>query len=176
MAAGEPALLQVLLVVLFGGIVGGGGGDLGNDRPAILAAHLQASLRCHGGVALLRAVVEDGGAVLGADIPPLAIQGGRVVVLPEDLKELLVADPGRIIYDLDRFRVPGPTGADLVIRGAFEGPTEVEITPLIWRNAASTPQKQPAANVALAAGVVVSVAFSTVPVISTLFLLSIVYS
>src|SRR5688500_6295063 len=103
MARGQAALLQVLLVVFFGRIEGGGGVDFGDDGPVVLAARFKTCLRGEGGVALLRAVVEDRRAVLRAYVRPLAVEGGGVVVLPEDLKQLLIADARGVVYNLDRF-------------------------------------------------------------------------
>ena len=94
MAARAAVLLDVLLVILLGAPEGRGGSDLGHDRATEPAAGLELLLHRGGGRLLGLVVIEDGRAVLGADVRPLAIQRRRIVELPEDLQQLLVADLG----------------------------------------------------------------------------------
>src|SRR5678815_1576345 len=51
----------------------------------------------------------------GADVIALAHALRRVVVLPEDLQDVTVADDARIEDDPHDFRVPGGAAADLFI-------------------------------------------------------------
>src|SRR6476659_9301556 len=83
-AARQAALLQVLLVVVFGAVEGAGGDDLGGDGPAVAPAGLLLGAAGLGGGLLGGGVGEDDRAVLGAHIRPLAGALGRVVVGPED--------------------------------------------------------------------------------------------
>src|SRR5215470_7441845 len=62
-------------------------------------------------------MVEDRRAILAAEIEALAVAGGRVVVLPEHLKQLRVADLGRVEPYLDRLGVAGAVPADLSVAG-----------------------------------------------------------
>ena len=50
---------------------------------------------------LVGVVVEDGGGVLGAAVSELATFVGGIDLSPENVKELLVGDLGRVIVDLD---------------------------------------------------------------------------
>ena len=54
---------------------------------------------------LLVAVVENAGAVLGAGVHALAIEGGGIVHLVEELEEGGVADRGRVEGHLEGFGV-----------------------------------------------------------------------
>ena len=120
MAGGEAALLQVLLVVILGLVEAAGGRDLGDDRAAEAAFVLQRLLRCLGGGLLLRRLEEDRAAVLLADVGALAIQRRRVVVLPEDGEQRVVADDGRVVLDLDDFGVAGVPIADVLVGGILD--------------------------------------------------------
>src|SRR3954451_13133917 len=79
MAARPSALGQVLLVVFLRPVERSGPGDLGDDRPAELAAGIESLPGGRGGGLLLLVVEEDGRSVLRADVRPLAVQGRRVV-------------------------------------------------------------------------------------------------
>src|SRR6266542_4880365 len=69
-AAGAP-VLEVALVVFLGAPEGLGGLDRGDDR--IREALLRVRLRLMRGLGLLVRVGEDHGAILGADVGPLAV-------------------------------------------------------------------------------------------------------
>src|SRR6516162_3203997 len=62
-------------------------------------------------------MVEDRRAVLAAEIEALAVAGGRIVDPPEHLKQLRVADLGRVEPHLDRLGVAGAVPADLTVAG-----------------------------------------------------------
>src|SRR2546427_4595464 len=68
-------LLEIVLVVLLRGPELGGGDDLGDDRALPLARGLDASLDLLGDPPLLLALIEDGRAVLGPLVVPLAVHG-----------------------------------------------------------------------------------------------------
>lgn len=78
-------------MVLLGGPPAARGGDLGDDAAA---PPLVVGLSCDlaGDALLLRVVEVDGGAVLGARVRALAVEGGRVVCAVEELEELAVGD------------------------------------------------------------------------------------
>src|SRR5207247_8175700 len=97
------ALLQVLLVVVLGRPEGLRGLDHGHDRPPPVG--LLALPRGLSGRALLLVVDEDDRAVLVTDVPALAVELRRVVLAPEDVEELVVRDPLRVVRDLDHLGV-----------------------------------------------------------------------
>src|SRR5690606_22293789 len=87
-------LSQILLVVLLGVVEVAEGGDLGGDLSESVVGQdglidVQRPLRL---VELAVGRGEDRRAVLRADVIALAITLGRVVGLPEDPKQLVVAD------------------------------------------------------------------------------------
>ena len=89
--------------------------DLGDD--AVLPGVGGVELRDVGfGDALLVVVgVEDGGAVGGADVRALAVEGGGVVDGEEDAEELAVGEARGIVDDLDGLGVVGGLGGDVVV-------------------------------------------------------------
>jgi len=64
---------------------------------------------------LLRRGEEDGGAVLGAHVAALAVQRGRVVDREEDVEQGAVGDDVVLERHLHCLRVPGGTGAHLLV-------------------------------------------------------------
>ena len=105
---------------------------------------------------LLGRVEEDGRAVLRADVGPLAVQLRRVVAVPEDVEQRVVRDHRRVVVHLDDL---GVAGRRRVQTSLYVGIVEAcrrcsrrpsSSTPGILRNSSSTPQKQPAPNVAFA--------------------------
>src|SRR3954463_15212237 len=84
-AGGKPALFEVLLVVVLGGVELGGGDDLGDDGPPETVAAFEPRLGVERSGLLLGGEVEDGRPVLGANVGALAVEGGGVVILPENL-------------------------------------------------------------------------------------------
>src|SRR4029077_14242400 len=55
-------------------------------------------------------------SVLESNVGPLAVERCGVVHVPELVEQLLIRDLGRIVCDLDRLRVSGPSPADLLVR------------------------------------------------------------
>src|SRR2546422_11703513 len=70
-------LLEIVLVVLLRGPELGGGDDLGDDRALPLARGLDAGLDLLGDPPLLLALIENGRAVLGPLVVPLAVHWRR---------------------------------------------------------------------------------------------------
>src|ERR1700759_5633676 len=88
------SFFEVALVVFLGPVERGGGGDLGHDGSTEAAVCLEFLLGCRRRLLLFLVVIEDGRAVLSADVRALAVEGGGVVDLPEDVEELVVGDLG----------------------------------------------------------------------------------
>jgi hypothetical protein len=116
-------LVVVVLVVVFRRVEGVCGGDFGDDGR--LEMRLGKGLGGGRGGDLLGAVGENGGAVLGAGVVPLAIQGGGVVEIPKPGEDFLVGDFFRIEDDLDDFCMAGISVADLGVGRIFHRATHV---------------------------------------------------
>src|SRR4051812_15178165 len=112
-AAGEAALLEVVLVVVLRLPERRRILDLRHDR--LRAARLDALARCLRRGALGVVVDEDHGAVLIADVRPLPVQLGRVVLGPERREERLVRDHVLVVGHLDDLGVTGVRVADLLV-------------------------------------------------------------
>jgi len=67
--------------------------DLGDDRAGPQAGRLDVGDRVLGDLALLVARGEDLRAIVGPDVPALAIIGRRVMDLEEELEDVAVGDP-----------------------------------------------------------------------------------
>src|SRR5579863_6040201 len=97
----ESALLEILLVIFLGAPELGGGHDLGHDGPR------KTALRGVAGGArfrfLFRRVIENDRTVLRAHVRPLPVQRRRVVIVPEDFEQVVVADYVRVKSHLDHF-------------------------------------------------------------------------
>src|SRR5260221_705023 len=119
MAGSEAAFLEILLMIVLGAIEGLGRLDRGDDRPAEALRRFEPSLGRLGGCLLQRRVEEDRRAVLRPDIGALAVQGRRVMVLPEDVEELLIARSGRIALDLDDLGMAGFVAAQVTISWVY---------------------------------------------------------
>jgi len=108
-------------VVVFGGVEGFEGDDFGDDGvgPQVLGFQVLDSF--FGDGFLLLGVVEDGGAVLGADVVALAVEGGGVVDGEEDVQEDSVGDMSGVKGDAHDLGVTGVPGADLLVGGINVG-------------------------------------------------------
>src|SRR6185312_4898164 len=116
-AGRQAVLLQIALMVVFRYPEGGRGHDLRDDwflEPAGLVKDLPGLL---GQFLLLVVVVEDRRPVLRSHIRALAIGGGRVVVVPEDVEQRVVAHQCWIELDLDHFGVSGGVAAHFFVCG-----------------------------------------------------------
>ena len=77
-------------------------------------------LYCSATAALLVGVIEDGRAILRADVVALLVGRRRVVRLPEDFQQVVERDFGRVVRDLDHFGVAGAAGADFFVRRVLD--------------------------------------------------------
>src|SRR5271165_874779 len=107
MALRQAPLRQVLLVVLFRPVKILSGSDLRHDRtPEIRLRFLK---RSSGRSLLLRR------AILRANIGTLAVLGCRIVVRPEGVEQLVVADLRRIVIHFDDLGMTRTVRADILI-------------------------------------------------------------
>lgn len=109
-------LVQVLLVILLGVVPDTDLGNLGDNVLALVVLLLNLSSDTLGDLLLLGRVVEDGRAVLSANIGSLAVGGGGVMHAVEELDKVGVVDlvVGGVV-DLDGLGVVCGSGADLVM-------------------------------------------------------------
>src|ERR1051325_1029558 len=123
MTLGEAALFQILLMVLFRAPEFAGRDDLRHDRlrkPSL--SRLARRTRFH---QLLRLVVKDRRTVLRAHVRTLPVERGGIVIIPEYLQQVMVAENLRIIRDFNHFRVTSSIGADVLIGRIFGASTHV---------------------------------------------------
>src|ERR1700677_2091156 len=113
------ALREVLLVIFLRAIKFRRGNDLRDDWATEIPRLLELRLGRLGFGFLLRRVVEDNRPVLIANIRPLPVHRGRVVILEKNFEQLLVADLGRIVFDVHHLRMAGPVRADLLVGGVL---------------------------------------------------------
>ena len=115
-----PGVLgQVLLVIVLGVEEVGSLADLGGDAvvPGGGQDLLVGLARFLGGPALLVVEGVDGAPVLGPGVVALAHALRRIVALPEGPEQLLVARHLRVEHHQHHLGVPGPSRADLPVRG-----------------------------------------------------------
>src|SRR5258708_7104282 len=74
---------------------------------------------------LLRRMIEDGGAVLCSPVRALAVELRGIVILPENLEQVGVANFGRIVVNFNRFGVARAVSADVFVRGTLGLPAEI---------------------------------------------------
>src|SRR5207245_6146479 len=116
-------LFEVALVVRRGPVQRRRRGDLRDDLPPYrLLLGVTGGDR---GFLLASAMAEDRRAVLAAEIEALAVAGGRIVDPPERLKQLRVADLGRVEPHLDRLGVAGAAPADPLVSGVRHMPAGI---------------------------------------------------
>ena len=154
-AADHAALFKVLLVVFLSLPEGCGRDDPGCDGFAERAGGVELGNFRIGLCGLIVRFAKDNGAVLGAPVWALAVELGGVVEGEEGVEEGLVGDTLGIKGKLNDLCVPGAIGTDFLVdvsvgwsRAPPSYPTAVSSPPLISVKRASTPQKQPAPNVA----------------------------
>jgi len=123
MAVRFAALFEVLLMILFGAPKFASGDDLGHDGLGeFCLGRFARGTSFH---QLLRRVIENGRTVLRAHIGTLAVERGRVVIAPEDFKQVVIADHLRIEGDFDHLGMAGAIGADVFVRRIFRGSPHV---------------------------------------------------
>src|ERR1700694_909694 len=125
MTRGQPALLEVPLVVVFGQIECRSPGDLGHDRLPETAARRELRLRLLRDALLPGRVIKDRGAILSPDVGPLTVERGGIVILPEDVEELVVGHFGWIVSHLNDFSVSGSSGAHVPVSRIGEGAAQI---------------------------------------------------
>ena len=110
--------MQILLVIVLGVVERFRGGDFGRHLARIarfthgLLETLKAGAR--GGILFGRERINSR-TVLCAVVVALTHALRRVVVFPEDLQELFVADYRRVVHYAYRFRMAGFAGADFAV-------------------------------------------------------------
>src|SRR5918996_3866890 len=97
--------LEVVLVLGLGLPERDGLADLGHHLAGPQARGVDVGDRVLGDPALLLARIEDLRAIAGADVVALAVLGGRVVDLEEELEDVSVGDAVGVEDDLDRLGV-----------------------------------------------------------------------
>src|SRR5207237_7204994 len=122
---------EVLLVIVLGVIEGRLGGDLRRDPtvPGLRQRLLVLLARRFGGLLLRLAGRVDRGAILRADVVPLAHPLRGIVALPEHAEQIRVRHPLRVEDDENHLRVTRLAGAHLAIGGIFRGPTSLANRP-----------------------------------------------
>jgi hypothetical protein len=94
---------QIVLVLRLGFPERAGGGELGYHLAGPEAGGVDVGDGVHGDAALRVVGVVDRRAIAGADVVALAVLGGRIVDLEEELQDLAEAGLRRVERDLDRF-------------------------------------------------------------------------
>src|SRR5207253_4535558 len=115
MAGGHAALLQVLLVILFGAIERVCGSNLRRDGPLELSAGFERRPRLFGCRFLHRRMEEDCRAVLRAEVWSLAVHLRRLVRVPEDVEQMFVTYFRGIKRYLHDFRMSRFIRADILV-------------------------------------------------------------
>ena len=106
-------------MIFFRGIKRRGRFDLRHNRLLEAAALIQAGLRLFRRRVLFGGVIKNHRTILVADIGPLTIQGGRIVIRPEDIQELIVTNDRRIELHLHDFGMPGAVSTHLLVGRIF---------------------------------------------------------
>jgi hypothetical protein len=110
------ALFKVALMIFFRAPEGRRRLDLRHDWPIETSVLLQLAFRGFGGRSLLRRMIKDHGSILLSNIGPLPIQRRRIVVRPENIKQLVVTDLRWIELHFHHFGVAGFVRANIFIR------------------------------------------------------------
>lgn len=112
-------VLDVVLMIVFGGIEFGQRSDLRDDFLGVDFGGVELGDVGFSNFFLFGTGVEDGGAVLRTPVRTLLIEFRRIMSYgEEDHQNLAVGDLGRIEDDADTFGMPGAAGTDrFVVRG-----------------------------------------------------------
>jgi hypothetical protein len=89
--------------------------DLRHDWPIETSVLLQLAFRGFGDVSLLRRMIKDHGTILPSNVGPLSIQRRRIVIRPENIKQLVVIDLRWIEFHFHHFGVAGFVRANIFI-------------------------------------------------------------
>src|SRR5206468_2062760 len=125
MAGGHAALLQVLLVILFGPIECACRSNLRRDGPFEFAGGFERRPRLLGSYFLFRRMEENRRAVLRAEVWSLAVCLRGIVSLPKNVEQLFVTHFRRIERHLHDFRVASFIGADIFVGRILRLPAAV---------------------------------------------------
>jgi len=112
---GLTALFKVALMIFFGPPKLWRWLDLRHDWPIETSALFQLVFRGFGSRFLLRRMVKDHGTILFSDIGTLPIQRRRIVVRPENIKQLVVVNLRWIEFHFHYFSVAGFVRANIFI-------------------------------------------------------------
>jgi len=107
---------EIVAVVVLSRVERGERRDLRDNRSVPHAGRGQVADDLLGDGLLLLAVVEDGGAVLRADVRALAIQRRRVVHAEKDVQQVAERDNRGVERDVDDLGVARRAAADLTVR------------------------------------------------------------
>src|SRR5260221_10031882 len=125
MTAGESALLQILLVIILCFVESRRRRNLRDDRAAIPAASLALFLRRFRCGLLIVVVIKNRRAVLLTNIRSLSVECRRIVILPENGKQIVIAESLRIVSHLDDFGMSCSPAADVLISGVFHRSAQI---------------------------------------------------
>ena len=109
------ALFKVALMIFFGPPKLWRWLELRHDGPIETSALFQLVFRGFGGRLLPRRMVKDHGTILLSNIGPLPIQRRRIVVRPENIKQLVVIDLRWVEFHFHHFGVAGFVRANIFI-------------------------------------------------------------
>lgn len=112
-------------MIIFRAVESGRWFDLGHDRLRKTATLVQADLRFFRRCALFGRMVENHGTILITNIGSLTIQRGRIMIRPEDIKELIVTNDRWIELHLHNFSMPGVVSAHIFVGWIFRRATRV---------------------------------------------------
>jgi len=109
------AFFQITLVIILGQVKISGRHNRGRDRAREFTGLFQLHFGFAGDLFLGGIGEKDRAPILGANVRALPIERGRIVVVPENFKELRVGHLGGVVSDADGFGVAGAIGADVPV-------------------------------------------------------------
>ena len=110
-------VFEIILMVILGAVEDIQRGDFGDDGVGPQVGGVEFGADGLRRFLLRLIVIEDGRAVLRADVVALAVGGGGVVDGEEDFQYLAEGDDAGVESDLDDFGVAGAFAADLLVGG-----------------------------------------------------------
>src|SRR5438309_8275168 len=111
----SAAFLEIALMIFFRAEKVRRWFDLCHNWPPELARFLQVLLRVLRFLFLFRRMIEDYGAVLGADIGPLTIRCRRIVIGPKNVEQITIRNRCRVIFHLDDLGMARPVRANIFV-------------------------------------------------------------
>lgn len=119
------ALFEVALMIFFGHPKLWRWLDLRHDGPIETFALLQLVFQGFGGRFLLRRMIKDHGTILLSNIGTLPVRRRRIVVRPENIKQLVVTNLRWIEFHFYHFGMAGFVRANIFIRRMILRPARV---------------------------------------------------